>query len=187
MAQPPATNIHCCNNTSTANQPPQLLTNMAISNQPKLQPKKKKTPTDWIDCNQTHSIQFDSIRSEPQLHRPDPNKNRVSPSSTSMSMTNTPAADLTLMNLTYCSHADLHGFTVPSTKLYLASIVDSFVLSLIGWRSIWFVMIPFLGFVLNWELEFDLRCKERRKKIFGFDLRCKERERRLRLREELRI
>ena len=48
-------------------------------------------------------------------------------------------------------------------------------------------MIPFLSFVLNWELEFDSRCKERRKKIFGFDLRCKERERHLRLREELGI
>ena len=36
-------------------------------------------------------------------------------------------------------------------------------------------MIPFLGFVLNWELEFDLRCKERRKKIFGFDLRKEHR------------
>ena len=48
-------------------------------------------------------------------------------------------------------------------------------------------MIPFMSFVLNWELEFDLRCKERRKKIFGFDLRCKERERHLRLREELGI
>ena len=104
-----------------------------------------------------------------------------------MIVTNTPAADLALTNLAYCSHADLHGFTIPSTELYLASIVDSFVLSLIGWRSIWFVMIPFLGFVLNWELEFDLRCKERGKKIFGFDLRCKERERCLRLREELGI
>ena len=49
------------------------------------------------------------------------------------------------------------------------------------------MMIPFLGFVLNWELEFDLRCKEIRNKIIGFDLRCKERERRLRLREELGI
>ena len=48
-------------------------------------------------------------------------------------------------------------------------------------------MIPFLSFVLNWELEFDLRCKEIRNKIIGFDLRCKERERRLRLREELGI
>ena len=81
-----------------------------------------------------------------------------------MIMTNTPAVGLALTNLAYCSHADLHGFAVPGTKLYLASIVDSFVLS-------GFVMIPFLGFVLNWELEFDLRCKERRKKIFGFDLR----------------
>ena len=85
-----------------------------------------------------------------------------------MIVTNTPAADLALMNLAYYSHADLHGFAVPGTKLYLASISDSFVL----FR---FVMIPFLGFVLNWELEFVLRCKERRKKIFGFDLRREHR------------
>nr|POE45847.1 vesicle-fusing atpase [Quercus suber] len=55
-------------------------------------------------------------------------------------MMNTPAADLALTNLAYCSHADLHGFAayyshadlhdfaVPGTKLYLASIADSFVL-----------------------------------------------------------
>ena len=85
-----------------------------------------------------------------------------------MIMMNTQAADLALMNLTYCSHADLHGFAAPSTKLYLASIADSFVLS-------GFVMIPFMGFVLNWKLEFVLRCKERRKKIFGFDLRKEHR------------
>ena len=104
-----------------------------------------------------------------------------------MIVTNTSMADLALTNLGYCSHANLHGFAIPGTKLYLASIVDSFVLSLTGWRSICFVMVPFLGFVLNWESEFDLRCKEIRNKIFGFDLRCKERERRLRLREELGI
>ena len=68
-------------------------------------------------------------------------------------VTNTPAANLALTNLAYCLHADLHGFAIPGTKLYLASIADSFVLSR-------FVMIPFVGFVLNWEL--DLR-------IFGFD------------------
>ena len=85
-----------------------------------------------------------------------------------MIVTNTPAADLTLTNLDYCSHVDLHGFAVPGTKLYLASIVDSFVL-------FGFVIIPFLGFVLNWELEFDLRCKERRKNIFRFDLRKEHR------------
>ena len=68
-------------------------------------------------------------------------------------MTNTPAANLALTNLAYCLHADLHGFVVPGTKLDLASIADSFVLSGL-------VMIPFLGFVLNREL--DLR-------IFGFD------------------
>ncbi|KAE7995693.1 hypothetical protein FH972_000464 [Carpinus fangiana] len=46
-----------------------------------------------------------------------------------MIVTNTPAADLALTNLAYCSHADLHGFAVPGTKLFLASIGDSFVLS----------------------------------------------------------
>ena len=40
MIQPPVTNIHCRNNTSIANQQPQLLTNLAISDQPKLQQKK---------------------------------------------------------------------------------------------------------------------------------------------------
>ena len=69
-------------------------------------------------------------------------------------VTNTPTVDLTLTNLAYCSHADLHGFTILGTKLYLVSITDSFVLS-------GFVMILFLGFVLNWELEFVLRCKEK--------------------------
>nr|POE91511.1 vesicle-fusing atpase [Quercus suber] len=55
-----------------------------------------------------------------------------------MIVTNTPAADLALTNLAYCSHADLHGFAVPGTKLHLASIADSFVLSL---------SYPFLSFL----------------------------------------
>jgi hypothetical protein len=46
-----------------------------------------------------------------------------------MIVTNTPAVDLALTNLAYCSHADLHGFAVPGTKLFLASIGDAFVLS----------------------------------------------------------
>ena len=53
------------------------------------------------------------------------------------------------------------------------------------------MMIPFLGFVLNWELEFVLRCKERRNKIFGFDLRIEhwlgERERQIVRREKKSI
>nr|XP_023924221.1 vesicle-fusing ATPase-like [Quercus suber] len=53
-----------------------------------------------------------------------------------MIVTNTPAADLALTNLAYCSHADLHGFAVPGTKLYLASIADSFVLSLTAHESV---------------------------------------------------
>ncbi|GMY37369.1 vesicle-fusing ATPase-like [Fagus crenata] len=46
-----------------------------------------------------------------------------------MIVTNTPAPDLALTNLAYCSHADLHGFSIPGTKFFLASIADSFVLS----------------------------------------------------------
>ncbi|XP_050287594.1 vesicle-fusing ATPase-like [Quercus robur] len=53
-----------------------------------------------------------------------------------MIVTNTPAADLALTNLAYCSHADLHGFAIPGTKLYLASIADSFVLSLSAHESV---------------------------------------------------
>ncbi|XP_062161090.1 vesicle-fusing ATPase-like isoform X1 [Alnus glutinosa] len=53
-----------------------------------------------------------------------------------MIVTNTPAADLALTNLAYCSHADHHGFTVPGTKLFLASISDSFVLSVSAHESI---------------------------------------------------
>ena len=68
-------------------------------------------------------------------------------------VTNTPAADLALTNLAYCSHTNLHGFAVLGPKLYLAFIGVSFVL-------FGFMMIPFLCFVLNREL--DLR-------IFGFD------------------
>ena len=45
-----------------------------------------------------------------------------------MIMTNTPTADLALTNLTYCLHANLHGFAILGTKLYLTSIADSFVL-----------------------------------------------------------
>ena len=49
-----------------------------------------------------------------------------------MIVMNTLAADLTLTNLAYCSHVDLHGFDVLGAKLYLTSIADSFVLYLIG-------------------------------------------------------
>ncbi|GAV67671.1 AAA domain-containing protein/CDC48_N domain-containing protein/CDC48_2 domain-containing protein [Cephalotus follicularis] len=47
-----------------------------------------------------------------------------------MIATNTPAADLALTNLAYCSPSDLHNFAVPGTKLFLALVGDSFVLSL---------------------------------------------------------
>ncbi|XP_050205034.1 vesicle-fusing ATPase [Mercurialis annua] len=52
------------------------------------------------------------------------------PSAATMIVTNTPAADLALTNLAYCSASDLHNFAVPGTKLFLALIGDSFVLSL---------------------------------------------------------
>ncbi|KAJ9136164.1 hypothetical protein P3X46_033268 [Hevea brasiliensis] len=47
-----------------------------------------------------------------------------------MIITNTPALDLALTNLAYCSASDLHNFAVPGTKLFMALINDSFVLSL---------------------------------------------------------
>ena len=46
-----------------------------------------------------------------------------------MIATNTPAADLALTNLAYCSLLDLQNFAIPGTKLNLALIADSFVLS----------------------------------------------------------
>ncbi|KAJ6396876.1 hypothetical protein OIU77_021832 [Salix suchowensis] len=45
--------------------------------------------------------------------------------STTMIVTNTPAADLALTNLAYCSPSDLHNFAVPGTKLFLALVADS--------------------------------------------------------------
>ncbi|KAF3966512.1 hypothetical protein CMV_009396 [Castanea mollissima] len=61
-----------------------------------------------------------------------------------MIVTNTSAADLALTNLAYCSHADLHGFVVPGTKLYLASITDSSQTSLIALMPI-FMASPSLA------------------------------------------
>ena len=43
MTQPPATNIHCRNNTSTTNQPLQLLTNIRSTQIAAKKKKKKKT------------------------------------------------------------------------------------------------------------------------------------------------
>ncbi|KAJ6885865.1 vesicle-fusing ATPase-like [Populus alba x Populus x berolinensis] len=50
--------------------------------------------------------------------------------SSTMIVTNTPGADLALTNFAYCSPSDLHNFAVPGTKLFLALVADSFVLSL---------------------------------------------------------
>ncbi|XP_027920851.1 vesicle-fusing ATPase [Vigna unguiculata] len=48
-----------------------------------------------------------------------------------MRVTNTPSTDLALTNLAYCSPSDLRNFAVPGHKnLYLATVADSFVLSL---------------------------------------------------------
>ncbi|EEF43280.1 vesicular-fusion protein nsf, putative [Ricinus communis] len=55
---------------------------------------------------------------------------RLGSSSATMIVTSTPAADLALTNLAYCSASDLHNFAVPGTKLFMALIADSFVLSL---------------------------------------------------------
>ncbi|CAN6689803.1 unnamed protein product [Malus baccata var. baccata] len=53
-----------------------------------------------------------------------------------MTVTNTPAAELALTNLAYCSPADLQNFAIPGTKLNLASVGDSFVLTVSGHPSI---------------------------------------------------
>ncbi|KAK9936373.1 hypothetical protein M0R45_013219 [Rubus argutus] len=45
---------------------------------------------------------------------------------TTMTVTNTPAADLALTNLAHCSPLDLQTFAIPGTKLNLALIGDSF-------------------------------------------------------------
>ncbi|WCJ27038.1 Vesicle-fusing ATPase [Euphorbia peplus] len=47
-----------------------------------------------------------------------------------MIVTNTPSTDLALTNLAYCCSPDLHNFAVPGTKLFLALVGDSAVLSL---------------------------------------------------------
>ncbi|XP_021902227.1 vesicle-fusing ATPase [Carica papaya] len=54
-----------------------------------------------------------------------------SPSSAAKNMivTNTPASDLAVTNLAFCSRSDLQSFAVPGTSLFLAN-VGSFVLSL---------------------------------------------------------
>ncbi|KAG2674448.1 hypothetical protein I3843_13G120800 [Carya illinoinensis] len=59
-----------------------------------------------------------------------------SSSSVNMIVTSTPAPDLALTNLAYCSHSDLHGFAVPGKMLYLASVGDLFVLSVAGHESV---------------------------------------------------
>ncbi|KAL9346643.1 hypothetical protein Peur_061496 [Populus x canadensis] len=56
--------------------------------------------------------------------------------SSTMIVTNTPGADLALTNLAYCSPSDLHNFAVPGTKLFLALVSDSFVLSLSSHENI---------------------------------------------------
>ncbi|ESW31318.1 hypothetical protein PHAVU_002G228500 [Phaseolus vulgaris] len=54
-----------------------------------------------------------------------------------MRVTNTPSTDLVLTNLAFCSPSDLRNFAVPGHKnLYLATIADSFVLSLSAHDSI---------------------------------------------------
>ncbi|XP_022720468.1 vesicle-fusing ATPase-like [Durio zibethinus] len=53
-----------------------------------------------------------------------------------MIVTGTPSTDLALTNLAYCSASDLHNFAVPGSKLFLANISDTFVLSISPHESI---------------------------------------------------
>ncbi|KAL6282325.1 hypothetical protein ACE6H2_013254 [Prunus campanulata] len=55
---------------------------------------------------------------------------------TTMIVTNTPAADLALTNLAYCSPTDLQNFAIPGTRLNLASVGDAFVLTVSPHQSI---------------------------------------------------
>ncbi|KAG6778750.1 hypothetical protein POTOM_015095 [Populus tomentosa] len=72
--------------------------------------------------------------------------------STTMIVTNTPAADLALTNLAYCSPSDLHNFAVPGTKLFLALVADSSVLS---FSYPWFIPPEDFNLaLLTLELEF---------------------------------
>ncbi|KAG5023338.1 Vesicle-fusing ATPase [Glycine max] len=51
-----------------------------------------------------------------------------SSSASSMRVTNTPASDLALTNLAFCSPSDLRNFAVPGhNNLYLAAVADSFI------------------------------------------------------------
>nr|POF12430.1 cytochrome p450 87a3 [Quercus suber] len=76
-------------------------------------------------------------------------------------MLNTPAADLALTNLAYCSHNDFHGFAAYCSHADLHGFTAYWhqALPCLHRRFLCPLPIPlfFLGFVLNWELEFDLR------------------------------
>ncbi|XVF27639.1 hypothetical protein REPUB_Repub14bG0125700 [Reevesia pubescens] len=54
----------------------------------------------------------------------------------SMIVTSIPSTDLALTNLAYCSPSHLHNFAVPGSRLFLANIGDSFVLSISPHESI---------------------------------------------------
>ncbi|KAI4365130.1 hypothetical protein MLD38_021147 [Melastoma candidum] len=71
-----------------------------------------------------------------------------SPSPVTMIVTSTPAPDLALTNLAYCSPSDHFSFAVPGTKLFLANVADAFILSL---------SYPFLLLVLSEGLMIAVR------------------------------
>ena len=80
MAQPPATNIHYRNNTSTTNQPPQLLTNIRST---QIAAKKKKKPTTkerqserWIE---RRGKRVRSMATSGWDHLPNPNLSPAKP------------------------------------------------------------------------------------------------------------
>ncbi|KFK28755.1 hypothetical protein AALP_AA7G042500 [Arabis alpina] len=53
-----------------------------------------------------------------------------------MKVTTTPANELALTNLAYCSISDLSQFSVPGTDLFLANVSDFFILSFSGHERI---------------------------------------------------
>ncbi|KAM7262859.1 hypothetical protein ACFE04_000542 [Oxalis oulophora] len=50
----------------------------------------------------------------------------TSSASSSLTVTQTPAQDLAVTNLAYCSPSDLFGYGIPGTDLFLAQVADSF-------------------------------------------------------------
>lgn len=93
----------------------------------KIQKKKEPSSSPFLTTKGTRNLQPDLLRLWSKMA----GRFGFSSSSpaTTMIVTNTPAADLALTNLAYCSPTDLQNFAIPGTRLNLASVGDAFVLT----------------------------------------------------------